>query len=180
MRKVLIIGSGGAGKSTLARRIAERTGLPLIHLDSQYWHDGWVPTPDAEWDRVVAEMLRGDAWIIDGNYGRTLSVRLEACDTVVFLDLPRLTCMWRVLKRQVEFRGRERPDLPSGCPERLSLEFVVWVWQYRRLRRPGIIKQLAELRSTKQVIVLSNQESIERFVAGLPAPDKATKGRRAQ
>jgi len=78
VRKVLVIGSGGAGKSTFARRLAERTGLPLVHLDLLYWHDGWVPSANAEWDGVVARLVSQDDWIMDGNYGRTLVTRLAA------------------------------------------------------------------------------------------------------
>jgi adenylate kinase family enzyme len=168
MRRVLIIGPGGSGKSTFARRLAERTGLPLHHLDALYWHAGWVPTPNEEWDRVVERLLGGDAWIIDGNYGRTLPTRLAACDTVVFLDLPRLTCMWRLLKRRVEFAGRQRPDLPEACPERLSWEFLLWVWDYPRRRRPAIMERLRAVADRKRVVVLRDQADIERFLASLP------------
>ncbi|MEP7274221.1 MAG: DNA topology modulation protein [Acidobacteriota bacterium] len=179
MRKILIIGPGGSGKSTLARRLAERTGLPLIHLDALYWHAGWVPTPDVEWDQTVAELLREEAWIIDGNYGRTFPMRLAACDTVVFLDLPRLLCVWRVMKRRLQYGSRGRPDVPEGCPERLSVEFIWWVWDYRRRRRPKILEKLEAVKTQKRVFILSNQESIERFVTSFsyrPTPSNCWRG----
>ncbi len=81
-----MIGSGGAGKSTVSRRIAAATGLPLVHLDRLYWHPGWVATPAAEWEQVVRDVVAGDRWVIDGSYGGTLALRLAAADTV---DLPR-------------------------------------------------------------------------------------------
>src|SRR4051794_905502 len=112
MRRVLVIGSGGAGKTTLARRLAERTGLPLVHLDMLYWHAGWVPTGEPEWDRIIEELVSRDAWVMDGNYGRTLDRRLAACDTVIFLDLPRLVCLWRVIKRRWQYAGANRYSLP--------------------------------------------------------------------
>ena len=93
MRRVLLIGSGGAGKSTLARRIAARTGLPLIHLDALYWKPGWVETPAAPWRETVAGLLQRDTWVMDGNYGGTLDLRLAACDTAIFLDLPPRICL---------------------------------------------------------------------------------------
>jgi adenylate kinase family enzyme len=166
MRKVLVIGSGGAGKSTLARQIAERTKLPLVHLDQLYWHSGWRPTGDGEWDAVIESLLRQDAWVMDGNYGRTLARRLAACDTVVFLDRSRWVCLWRVVRRWLRFAGRDRPDMPAGCPERLSWEFVVWIWQYPRRRRPGILGRLNSL-SDKRVEILSDQPAIDRFMARL-------------
>ena len=168
MQKVLIIGSGGSGKTTLGRRIAELTGLPLVHLDALFWREGWVPTPDGEWDRVVAELINGDAWILDGNYGRVLRVRLAACDTVIFLDLPPWLCLWRILKRRFRYKGRRRPDLPEGCPERLNWEFARWVLGYRRNQRPGVLERLSDF-GDKRVVILRSQSSIERFVASVEA-----------
>ena len=164
--RILIIGSGGSGKSTLARQLAERTGLPLVHLDALYWHPGWVETSHDEWDRVVAELVSRDRWIMDGNYGRTMVQRLTACDTVIFLDLPSLTCVWRILKRGWQYRGRNRPDLSEGCPEQVpSLDFVLWVWRYRKRRRPEILERLAAIESTRQVIILRTPAEVERFTA---------------
>lgn len=165
MKRVLIIGSGGAGKTTFAKELALRTGLPLIHLDQLFWHPGWVPTPDPEWDRLIAKLCAGEAWIMDGNYGRTLGVRLAAADTVIFLNLPRLVCTWRIIKRQVRYFGRIRPDSAPGCPERLTWEFVWWVWTYPRRRRPDIIERLQTVRATKQVVVLNNVRQLRAFLA---------------
>ena len=151
MRRVLIIGSGGAGKSTFASRLSRRTGLPLIHLDSLYWQPGWIETPAAEWDQTIEQLLGRDTWIMDGNYGRTLERRLAACDTVIFLDLPRLLCLQRIIRRRLQFHGRSRPDMREGCPERLSWEYIQWVWTYPERRRPGILARLAALEPEKQV-----------------------------
>jgi len=164
---VLVIGSGGAGKSTLARRIGERTGLPVIHLDALYWRLGWVEAPPDEWTGTVAALLEGDRWVMDGNYGRTLEQRLRACDTVVFLDLPRLVCAWRVLARAVRYRGRSRPDMAPGCPERMTWDFLRWVWAYPRRSRPGVLRRLAALDGGQTVIVLRSGAQVERFVATL-------------
>lgn len=166
MRRVLVIGSGGAGKSTLAVRLGERLGLPVIHLDALYWRPGWVPTPPDEWDRRVAALGAGDAWVMDGNYGRTLDARLAACDAVVFLDLPRLLCAWRVVRRALRSYGRSRPDMAPGCPERFSLEFLRWVWDYPRSRRPDVLRKLAALDRGQRVVVLRSAAAVERFAAG--------------
>ena len=85
MRRVLIVGSGGAGKSTVAVLLGARLQLPVIHLDAHYWHPGWVATPRDEWHAQVAELVERDAWVMDGNYGGTMEQRLAACDTVVLL-----------------------------------------------------------------------------------------------
>jgi adenylate kinase family enzyme len=167
VKRILIIGSGGSGKTTLAKEIAARTGLPLIHLDQLFWHPGWVPTPDDEWDRRIQEFTSGDSWIMDGNYGRTMAVRLAAADAVVFLDLPRLVCTWRILKRQLRYFGRIRPDSAPGCPERLTWEFVRWVWTYRSRRRPAILERLDAVRKTKRIFILQSERDVQRFLEDL-------------
>jgi adenylate kinase family enzyme len=168
MRRVMLIGSGGAGKSTLAVRLGARLGLPVVHLDARHWHPGWVPTPDAEWRREVAALAAGPAWIMDGNYGGTLDLRLAAADTVVFLDLPRRVCLWRVLTRTARHVGRSRADMGAGCPERLDrayLEFLRWVWSYPAARRPGVLRRLAALPPTTRVVRLRSQRAVDAWLA---------------
>ncbi len=166
MERVLVIGSGGSGKTTLARTVAQRLGLPLIHLDAHYWRPGWTPTPREEWQRVVEELLARPRWVMDGNYGGTLDMRLAACDAVVFLDLPRRVCLWRILKRRVRYRGRSRPDVAPGCPERLTWDLVHWIWTYPKRRRGATLERLRTLVG-RRVVVLSSQREVERFLATL-------------
>jgi adenylate kinase family enzyme len=167
MRRVLVIGPGGAGKSTFARTFAERSGLPLIHLDALYWRSGWVATPNEEWDRVVDEHITRDSWVMDGNYGRTLPTRLAAADTVIFLDLPRYVCLWRVVKRWWRYRNKSRPDLAPGCPEQLTWEFVAWIWTYKERRRPGILRQLATLPPGTRAMILRSARDVKAYLQQL-------------
>ena len=164
MRRVLVIGSGGAGKSTFAVQLGERTGLPVIHLDALFWRAGWRETPREEWAARVEELLARDEWIMDGNYGGTMERRLAACDTVVFLDFHRALCLWRVIKRRARHRGRSRPDMAEGCEERLTWEFIRWVWDYPRTRRPGVLKRLSELSEGQRVFVLRSPREAQRFL----------------
>jgi len=168
LKRILVIGAGGSGKTTVARRLAERTGLPLIHLDSLYWRPGWQPTPADEWRAKVQDLVSRDAWIIDGNYGGTLDLRLQACDTVVFLDLPRIACLWHVLKRQARHIGQARPELHPGCRERLSWEFLVWIWTYPSRRRGDILRRLATLDRRKRVAILRSSAAIDEFLGTVP------------
>lgn len=167
MHRVLVIGSGGAGKSTLAARLSERLDLPLIGLDALYWKPGWVATPAIEWAEQVRELASRDRWVMDGNYGGTLDVRLARSDTVVFLDLPRLLCIWRIVSRAIRHWGHARPDMPAGCPERLSWEFVVWVWTYPIRRRPEILAKLEMLRGEKKIFVLASRRDVSTFLSKL-------------
>jgi adenylate kinase family enzyme len=165
MKRVLVIGSGGAGKSTFARRLGARLGLPVIHLDRAYWLAGWVEPPKDEWRVKVEEMCAGERWVLDGNYSGTLDVRLAACDTVIFLDLPRALCTWRVLKRAFVYWNRSRPDVAEGCRENLNWEFLLWVWNYPKRSRPKVLARLEEHASEKQVVTLRSSVEVERFLA---------------
>jgi adenylate kinase family enzyme len=165
MRKVLVIGSGGAGKSTFARRLGGRLGIEVIHLDALYWRPGWSETPKAEWAETVAEVARRDAWVMDGNYSGTLDIRFEACDTLIFLDMPRRVCLWRVVKRFLVYRGRTRPDMAAGCVEKIDLEFILWVWNYPKRQRPSVLQRMREKADSKRMIRLRSPAEAERFLA---------------
>jgi adenylate kinase family enzyme len=167
MRKVLVIGPGGAGKSTFARRLGELLNITVLHLDKFYWHAGWIETPKPEWRKRVEEMLEGDDWVMDGNYSGTLDIRFQACDTVVFLDMARTLCLRRVLKRAWMYRNRSRPDMAEGCHERLTLEFILWIWNYPSRTRPKIVRLLESNSREKRIVWLRSERDVERFLAGL-------------
>ena len=101
---------------------------------------------------------------MDGNYGGTLDMRLEACDSVVFLDLPRWLCLWRVVKRQLRYRHGVRPEMAPGCPERFTWEFIEWIWTYPARRRGAILARLEALRPRKKVSVLRSASEVESFL----------------
>lgn len=165
MRRILVIGSGGAGKSTLSRRLGERLGLEVLHLDAFFWRPGWVETPKDEWRRTVEGLCARESWVMDGNFSGTLDVRLAACDTVVFLDLPRAVCLWRVLKRLVMYRNRRRPDMAEGCGEKLDPKFLHWVWTFPSTSRRKILARLDEAGAGKRVERLRSDAEVERFLA---------------
>ena len=152
MKRVAIIGSGGAGKSVFARELGERTALPVIHLDRLYWKPGWVEPPQDAWQATHAELLEPERWIIDGNYGSTMETRLAAADTVIFLDLPRLVCLWGAMQRHWRHRKGGRPDMVPGQRERIDLEFFMWILRYPERNRPGVLARLAKLPPTTQVL----------------------------
>jgi adenylate kinase family enzyme len=166
VERVLVIGSGGAGKTTLARTLAVATGLPLVHLDRLYWRAGWVATPEEEWRRVVERLVAGERWLIDGNYGGTMANRVAAADTVVFLDLPRSRCLARVVRRALVHRGRARDDMAAGCPERITRDFVRWIWTYPTTRRPKVLAMLEDFESGGgRAVVLRSASDVRRFLA---------------
>src|SRR5690606_8465827 len=165
--KILVIGSGGAGKSTFSRRLGALLSIDVIHLDALYWQPGWIEPSKTEWTATIEPLLDRDTWVMDGNYSGTLPQRLLACDTVIFLDRHRLICLWRVVKRAPIHFGTVRPDMAAGCPEKLELPFLQWIWNYPTRSRPKILKLLAEHQHNKSVIRLQTNGQITNFFARL-------------
>ncbi len=162
MKKIMIIGCPGAGKSSLARELHARTGLPLYHLD-MIWHkpDRTTVTRE-EFDARLAEILARDAWIIDGNYSRTIDVRLAACDTVFLLDLPVEDCLAGAESRI----GTQRPDLP-WLEETLDEEFRQWILDFPRENLPRIYRLLEPYRARVQVVILRSHEEIDTYLKNM-------------
>ncbi|SCL21650.1 Adenylate kinase [Micromonospora rhizosphaerae] len=168
MRRILIVGSAGAGKSTLAREVARRLDLPLIHLDRHYWRPGWVPADEALFRAEVAELAAGPAWVMDGNYQATFDLRLSRADLLVLCDPPRLLCLVRVLRRRWAHRATLRPDLPAGCPEQIDLEFLRYVWRYPRRSRPRVFAALRKHAPDLPVVRLRGRADVRRWLGALP------------
>ena len=163
MKRVIIIGCGGAGKSTLARQLGERTGIPVVHLDRLFWKPGWEERPPEEFDPIIQREMEKDTWIMDGNFNRTLPERIKCCDTVIYLDFSRVACLLGVLKRVLTTYGTVRPDMGEGCPERIDFEFLKWVWNYNRDKRERNYRLLNEAEHA-ETIVLKNRRAVKMFL----------------
>src|SRR5207245_1270390 len=142
------------------------TGLPVVHLDVLFWRPGWTPAPREEARAAFAAAIAEEGWILDGNFltVENAYARFDRADTVIFLDLPRATCLWRVLKRFVRERRRSRPDLPEGCPEGLELSFLRWIWRYPRDDRPRVVGILASLDRRVDVRHLRSRSDVRRYL----------------
>lgn len=166
MERILIIGCGGAGKSTLARQLGKKLDLPVVHLDTLFWKPGWVQESREEFDRKLSVELEKPRWILDGNFNRTMPQRMAKCDTIIYLDFPRLTCLMGVIKRIVTTYGKVRPDMGEGCPERFDLEFLRWVWNYNKNNRERNYQLLNEA-AHAQKLVLKNRRAVKQFLKSL-------------
>ena len=124
MQRVLIIGNAGAGKSTFAKKLAQKLSLPLVHLDQLYWRGNWAHLERDEFDRVLQAQLVKEHWIIDGNFHRTFPHRMQYCDHVFFFDLPTLCCLWGITKRIFQHYGKTRPDMGGNCPEHFDKQKI--------------------------------------------------------
>ena len=163
MERILIIGCSGSGKSRLARKLGQKLGLPVIHLDQLWWTENWQNVTVEEFDSRLAMALNMDRWIIDGNYSRTMGVRLSQCDTVIYLDFSRWACLLGMCQRLLSSRGKTRPDMPAGCPERFSWEFVKWIWDFNKNNRVRNYSYLAQAKHA-QSVVLKNRREVKAFL----------------
>ena len=159
--RIIVLGCPGSGKSTFARALAARTGLPLIHLDSVWWRADGSHISRDEFDRALAELLAGEKWIMDGDYSRIYEVRLRAADTVIFLDYPEDVCMAGIVGRV----GEERPDMP-WTESALDPELVAMVKNYARDNRPVLLDLLRRY-ADRQVLVFTDRTRADRWLSEL-------------
>ncbi len=164
MEKILIIGCGGAGKSTLARALGEKTGLPVVHLDKIWWAPGnWQHLEKEEFDALLLEELQKPRWILDGNFNRTIEMRLKECDTVIYLDFSRMACLFSWLKRVITNWGHARADMAPGCKEWFDPEMAAWIWNFNKKNRENYYRLLNEAEGI-ETIVLKNRRMVKRFL----------------
>ena len=165
MTKVLILGCCGSGKSSLARILNDKLKIPVIHLDQEYWNAGWEETPKEIWNLKVAELVKRSSWIMDGNYGSSLSLRLPAADTIIYLDRSTFTCLRRVIKRIRKYKGTTRPDMVAGCPERWDWDFLHYVLTFNLVRRKALLSKISSFSKDKNVHVLKSDAQIQNFLS---------------
>ncbi len=161
MRRILVMGPPGSGKSTLARRLGNRLGLPVFHLDQAFHRPGWVAAPAQTFRAEVTRIAALPAWVIDGNYTDTSAPRLEAADTLIYLDMPTWLTMARIAKRIVTSYGRVRPDAAAGCPERFNLAFLRFALEWNRIRRTRHLALVDAFE--RRNIVLQGSANLKRF-----------------
>ena len=149
--KIVVLGCPGSGKSTFARSLHERSGLPLIHLDNIWWRADRTHISREAFDSRLKALLAGERWIIDGDYSRTYEMRIRACDTVIFLDFDEEACMRGIAERV----GKHREDIP-WTEDRLDPELVALVRSYRRDNRP-VVYALIEKYPGKRSIVFKTR-----------------------
>jgi adenylate kinase family enzyme len=160
-QRILVVGCCGSGKTTFALKLGALTGLPVVHLDKLHHLPNWVPRPREEFDAILLEELQKPVWIIDGNYTRTLPLRLQYCDSVIYFDLPRRVAMRGVLTRAVRDRKRPRPDKAEGCDDRLNWKFIKFTWNFEKTQ--GAKNKEIVRESGKPVVWLHSRKEARQF-----------------
>lgn len=164
MERIMVIGCCGSGKTTLSRKLGEKLGLPVVHLDRIFWSPGhWEHLPPGEFDqRLMAETAK-ERWVMDGNYNRTLNLRLERADAVVYLDFTRWQCLWGWMGRVIKNWGNARPDMAEGCAEWFDPEMAAFIWKFNPTNRKRYLEMLHNWQGG-QVYILRNRRDVKRFL----------------
>lgn len=163
-KRIMIIGSCGAGKSYLSTKLARNINYPLIHLDKEFWQPDWVEPDKPEWLKKVQEIVAEDKWIIDGNYGGSLGIRMQRADLIVILDRSKYICLFRIIKRVIKSYGRTRVDMGEGCRERFDLDFMKYVWNFPEEKRVRIDNELDKLETKPDIIYLKSNKQVNDFL----------------
>ncbi len=178
MRRIVILGCSGTGKSTFARRIGARLDLPVVHLDTLFWEPGWVEAETPVFRERVIQALAAGEWVCDGNYmTKTADLRLPQADAIVWIDQPVWLRIWRIAERALMHQGKSRVDLTVGCPERFDrafLAFLKFTWDFDRVTRPRIQAALDSRFPEKRVTHLRGDREIATYLAGLDLTDQRT------
>jgi len=166
-QRILVLGSSGAGKSTLSAKLGPLLNLPVIHLDYEFWNPGWVQTALPEWRENVKTFVAKPRWVIDGNFDKSLDIRLPRCDMVIYLDFPTRICLYRIIKRVFIYKKGVRPDMAKGCHERFDFEFIWWVFNFRRNIRPKVMDMLKKHDNGNRVLFFKTQKEVDKYLAKL-------------
>ena len=158
MKKIIVIGCPGSGKSTFSRTLSERIGVPVYYLDMMYWNADKTTAEKSVFLERLSRVIEKDAWIIDGNYASTMELRMAACDTVFFLDYPTEVCLEGVVAR----KGKARPDMPWIETEE-DAEFVEFIRKYRENQRPEVLALLGKY-ADKSIVVFTDRDQAKAFI----------------
>ena len=160
MKRVIVIGCAGSGKSVFSRSFAQKTGLPLYHLDNIWWREDGTNVTSEQFDEELSSILCRDEWIIDGNYQRTMEWRMQECDTVIFFDIPTRDCIDGIKSR----KGTARPDMPwKNAPEDDDEQFMEYIRRYNEDNKP-LVLELIEKYEGKDVVIFKSRLDADKYI----------------
>lgn len=169
MQKIIVIGNAGSGKTTFSKALSKKLNLPIVHLDKIFWCGKWHHISREKFDKILEEELGKESWIIDGNYDRTLPLRLKECDTVFYFDLPTVSCLWGATKRVFKHYGKTRDDMGGYCPEKFDKhkwELYISIIKFNKNNRKKYYEMLLQEKE-KNVIIFKSRKEAKKFLKEL-------------
>ena len=169
MKRILIIGNAGSGKTTFAKKLSEKTGINLVHLDKMFWTGNWECVERNKFDEALQNELEKPEWIIDGNFNRTLTHRLKYCDTVFYFDIPTIICLWGVTKRVIKSYGKTRDDMGGNCPEyfdKQKIELYSSVMSFKK-QHSKKYREILSQSDNVDVVIFKSRRKAKKFLRKL-------------
>jgi adenylate kinase family enzyme len=163
MKKILVMGRQGSGKSTFAKKLGEKLGIEVIHLDNHFHKNGWERVTKDEWRTIQAKLVSKKEWIIDGTYLSSIKPRLETADTVIFLDLPAWVSIYRAFKRYMKNKGKVRSDLKDGMHEKIDFRFIKKITTFSKRNVLAKVKEYPNVKT----YILQNSKEVDKFIHNL-------------
>jgi len=161
--RILVTGTCGAGKTTFSKKLAGTLNVPLIHLDKEFWQPNWGQLGQEQWRVKVSDLVKGDNWVIEGNYSNSFDIRFPRATMILHLEVHRLVCLYRCIKRSLFSYGKVRDDMAPDCPERFDLNFYKYVWNFHKIQGPRVLKAAEEL-FDGEIILLKSKDDKEQFL----------------
>ena len=166
IKRIAVIGNAGSGKSTLAKQLHDILGLPVYHLDQYFWGPNWThPDPD-EYKAIHDKLCDKEEWIMDGCNLRVFDYRAQRANMIIFLDMPRYLCLWRIFKRLFRYYGKQAPNSAKGCHEGINCKFFAflkWVWQWNKKYPQKIKAALSKIHNT-EIRIFKSQKELDKFL----------------
>jgi len=161
MKRIMIIGPGNSGKSTLAVKLGKKLDLPVYHLDQYFWLSNWEPKEKGEWETDHLRLIKQDSWIVEGAFSSLYDIRAKHADTIIFMNLPRRIIIPRWVLRRIKYRGKTRPDMAEGNIEKLSMGYLKWLYSYNRKRAIDLLEKYQDAKNTFN---LKSKKDIRKFL----------------
>jgi adenylate kinase family enzyme len=167
MKRVAVLGSPGAGKTWFSNELSKVTGIPVIYLD-QHFHAKQYDSQGQEWYKKVEDLLKSSEWIVDGIYSSTFELRFDKADTIIMLDFSRRLSLYGVFKRRVLHQSKHREEMPEGWKERMTWDFLRFIWTFDKKYKPRIYGAISQKNSEK-LIVLRDRMEARAFIKKIAA-----------